>query len=53
VKNTRPHLKKLEDQSTPMIFVGYEVGSKAYRVYNPVDGCVGVMRDAMFGEDAQ
>jgi hypothetical protein len=53
VKNTRPHLKKLEDQSTPMIFVGYEVGSKAYRVYNPVDGCVGVMCDAVFGEDAQ
>jgi hypothetical protein len=52
-KNTKPHLKKLEDRSTPMIFVGYEAGSKAYRVYNPVDGRVGVTRDAVFDESAQ
>jgi hypothetical protein len=26
VKNTKPNLKKLEDRSTPMIFVGYEAG---------------------------
>jgi hypothetical protein len=44
---------KLDDRSTPMIFVGYEAGSKAYRVYNPVDGCVNVTRDAVFDEDAQ
>ncbi|WVZ65497.1 hypothetical protein U9M48_014849 [Paspalum notatum var. saurae] len=36
VKNCRPQLKKLEARSTPMIFVGYEVGSKAYRMYNPM-----------------
>jgi transposase InsO family protein len=53
VRNTKPHLKKLEDRSTPMIFVGYEVGSKAYRVFNPVDGRVHVTRDVMFDEDAQ
>src|SRR5664279_1785784 len=35
VKNTGPGVKKLDDRSTPMIFVGYEEGSKAYRVYNP------------------
>jgi hypothetical protein len=53
VKNTKPHLKKLEDRSTPMIFVGYEAGSKAYRVYNPVDGRVGVTRDVVFDEGTQ
>jgi hypothetical protein len=47
VKNTKPHLKKLEKRSSPMIFVGYEVGSKAYRMYNPVDGRVHVTRDAV------
>lgn len=29
VKN-KPHLKKLEARNTPMIFMGYEAGSKAY-----------------------
>jgi hypothetical protein len=53
VKNTKPYLKELDDRSTPMIFVGYEAGSKAYRVYNPVDGRVSVTRDAMILEDAQ
>jgi hypothetical protein len=53
VKNTKPHLKKLVDRSTLMIFVGYEAQSKAYRVYNPVDGRVGVTHDVVFDEDAQ
>jgi hypothetical protein len=53
VKNRKPHLKKLEDRSTSMIFVAYEAGSKAYRVYNPVDGRVGVTRDVVFDEGAQ
>jgi hypothetical protein len=35
VRNTKPNLKKLEDRSKPMIFVRYEPGSKAYRVYDP------------------
>nr|CAB3459387.1 unnamed protein product [Digitaria exilis] len=48
-----PHLKKLENRSTPMIFIGYETGSKAYRVYNPVDGRVRATRDVVFDEDAQ
>jgi hypothetical protein len=28
VKNTSPNLKKLDDRSRPMIFVGYEHGTK-------------------------
>jgi hypothetical protein len=34
VRNTTPHLKKLEDRDRKMIFVSFETGSKAYRVYN-------------------
>ena len=35
VKRTGPGITKLSDRSTPMIFVGYEEGSKAYRAYDP------------------
>jgi hypothetical protein len=50
VKNTRPGLQKLEDRSCPMIFIGYEHGSKAYHFYNPNTECVVVSRDAVFDE---
>lgn len=53
VRNTKPHLKKLEDRSTPMIFIDYEAGSKAYRMFNPMDGRVHVTHDAVFDEGAQ
>jgi hypothetical protein len=36
MKNTSPHLKKLDDRSSMMIFIGYEPGTKGYRVYDPV-----------------
>ncbi|WVZ54433.1 hypothetical protein U9M48_005225 [Paspalum notatum var. saurae] len=52
VKDMRPGLKKLDDWSTPTIFVGYEPGSKAYRCYNPRSGRVVVSRDVIFNEDA-
>jgi hypothetical protein len=44
-------LTKLEDRSTPMVFVGYEQGTKAWRFYNPVTRRVHVSRDAVFEED--
>jgi hypothetical protein len=53
VRNTTPHLKKLEDRGHNMIFVGYESGSKAYRAYDPNTKCVHVTRDVVFGEQAQ
>jgi hypothetical protein len=53
VKNTMPHLKKMEDRSRKMIFVGYERGSKAYRAYDPVAKRVHVTRDVVFDEAAQ
>jgi hypothetical protein len=53
VKNTKPHMKKLDDRSTRMIFVGYESGSKAYRAYDPRTSRVHVTRDVVFDELAQ
>jgi hypothetical protein len=53
VKNTRPHLKKLDGRSTKMVFVGYEEGSKAYRAYDPCTGHVHITCDAMFNELTQ
>jgi hypothetical protein len=44
-------LTKLEDRSTPMVFVGNEQGTKAWRFYNPVTQHVHVSRDAVFEED--
>jgi Reverse transcriptase (RNA-dependent DNA polymerase) len=51
VKVTNPHLSKLEDRSSLMVFIGYEKGFKAYRVYNPVTKKVHVTRDVIFEED--
>jgi hypothetical protein len=41
---------KLEDRSTPMVFIDYEHGSKAWRFYNPARKWVVVSRDAVFEE---
>ncbi|WVZ83650.1 hypothetical protein U9M48_030778 [Paspalum notatum var. saurae] len=49
VKVTRPHAK-LDDRSVKMVFVGYELGSKAYRVYDPVGGRLQVSQDVIFDE---
>lgn len=53
VKIAAPHLKKLDDRSRPMIFVGYEPGSKAYRVFDPAMRRVHVSRDVVFNEEAR
>jgi transposase InsO family protein len=52
VKVTTPNLKKLDDRSKPMIFVGYEPGSAAYRAYDPVQRRVHISRDVVFDEQA-
>lgn len=51
VKVTGGQVKKLDDRSIEMVLFGYEKGSKAYRVYNPVTRKVVVTRDAVFEED--
>ncbi|WVZ53212.1 hypothetical protein U9M48_004185, partial [Paspalum notatum var. saurae] len=52
VKNVKPRLGKLEDRSTPMVFLGYEQGSKAYRLYDPRAERVHISRDVVFDEGA-
>ena len=50
VKNTKPHLGKLKDRSTPMVLLGYEEGTKAYWLYDPKRGKVVTSRYVMFDE---
>ena len=35
IRKTKPNLTKLKDRSTPMVFLGYAEGTKAYRLYDP------------------
>jgi len=51
-KVNTPHQKKLDDRSRRMVFVGYEPGSKAYRVYDPSTRCVHISRDVVFDKAA-
>ena len=53
VKNTGPHMKKLNDRSRSMIFVGYEPGSNAYRVYDLTTRRVHISCDVVFDEEAR
>ena len=52
VRKTKPNLTKLEDRSTPMVFLGYTEGTKAYRLYDPRGNKVLVSRDVVFDEKA-
>ena len=51
VKTVTRHVGKLTDRSTPMIMIGYERGSKAYRAYDPSTKRACVTRDVVFEED--
>ena len=53
VKNTGPHMKKLHNRSKSMIFIRYEPGSKAYRVYEPTTRRVHISRDVVFDKEAR
>ena len=50
VKNTKGHLNKLEDKSQPMVFIGYELGTKGYKCFDPVNFKVIISRDVIFEE---
>ena len=52
VRKVKPNLTKLEDRSTPMVLLGYEEGTKVYRLYDPRGGKVVVSRDVIFDEEA-
>jgi hypothetical protein len=53
VKVVGPGVKKLDDRSVPMVFVGYEDGAKAYRLYNPATKRLHISRDVLFEEERQ
>lgn len=53
VKELAPHLSKLQDQSTPFVFLGYETTSKAYRGFDPRTQKLHVSRDVLFEEDME
>ena len=43
-------MNKLEDRSNLMIFIGYELGTKAYRCLDPLSFKVIISRDVIFEE---
>ena len=49
-KNTKGHLNKLEDRSHPMVFIGYELGTKGYKCFDPINFKVIISRDVIFEE---
>jgi hypothetical protein len=44
------HIGKLDDRSTPGVFIGYAEGSKAYRIFDPGTQRVCTTRDVVFDE---
>jgi len=50
VKKVGPGITKLSDRSTKMVFLGYESGTKGYRVFDPVNNQLHVSRDVVFEE---
>lgn len=50
VKVVGPTQGKLADRSIPMVFIGYERSTKAYRLYNPETKRICVSRDVVFEE---
>jgi hypothetical protein len=50
VKKVGPGVSKLSDRSTKMVFIGYESGTKGYRVYDPVAKKLHISRDVIFEE---
>ncbi|WVZ87756.1 hypothetical protein U9M48_034345 [Paspalum notatum var. saurae] len=44
------HIGKLDDRSTPGVFIGYAEGSKAYRILDPGTRRVRTSRDVVFDE---
>ena len=46
-------LKKLQDRSKPMVFIGYEVGTKGYKCHDPNIGRIHINQDVIFEEKSQ
>jgi transposase InsO family protein len=52
VKRVGPGISKLSDRSVPGVFLGYEPGTKGYRVYDPIKDKLMISRDVIFDEKA-
>ena len=50
MKTTRIHIKKLDDRSKSVVYLGKEPGTKAFHLYDPREGTVHVSRDVIFEE---
>jgi hypothetical protein len=50
VKNIGPGVSKLSDRSKPMVFLGYEPGTKGYRAFDPTTIKLHISRDVVFEE---
>jgi len=50
VKTVGPGLKKMSDRSKKMVFIGYESGTKGYRVFDPSTKKLVISRDVIFDE---
>ena len=48
-----PHLKKLDDKSHQMVYLGVEEGSKAHRFYDTQHNKIVVSRDVVFEENVK
>lgn len=51
VKKLGPGIQKLSDRSQRMVFIGYEEGTKGYRLLEPVSKTLHISRDVIFEED--
>lgn len=51
VKRVGPGLNKLADRSTKMVLLGYESGTKGYRLVDPLTEQVHISRDVVFEEE--
>ena len=51
VKIIDKSLRKLDDRSLPMIFIGNEKGVKKYRTFNLISQSIHITRDAIFEEE--
>jgi transposase InsO family protein len=50
VKKIGPGITKLVDRSSMMLFIGYQEGSKCYRIYDPASNKLQVSHDIVFEE---
>ena len=50
MKVARPHLAKLDPRGLKVVFIGYEPGRKAYKLYDPTGGRAHASRDVIFDE---